>query len=304
LTLSSPGLRLRSHSAIGRGDEHLQLILEDEAGRAHKVIWWQGAAWELPEVALQGQPFDLAYHVRMANYRGARQIQVEFVDLRLRPETDPIQIQEVAPVQVIDLRGQSHPRLRLEQILKDEQCQVWAEGQALGTLEKHGIPAQDRYRLSPAPCLVIWTIPPSRVELEAALQAVSPSRVCIFGLQADTDRAAEFLQRLAGLVKFALNSKEGRLSLPTLVAATAQREATVQKGLAWLEAGGHIRIDEQQGHELRLSQGQGMALAGREKIEQQLRAILAETAAFRVYFARAEAEGLIQAGGASLPTKK
>jgi single-stranded-DNA-specific exonuclease len=303
LILSSPGLRLRSHSAIGRGDEHLQLILEDEAGRAHKVIWWQGAAWELPEATLEGQPFDLAYNVRMGNYRGARQIQVEFVDLRFRPETDPIQIQELAPVQVIDLRGQSHPRLRLEQILKDEQCQVWAEGQALGTLEKQGIPVQDRYHLAPAPSLAIWTIPPGRQELVSALQAVSPRDVYIFGIQAGTDQPSEFLTRLSGLVKYSLKAKEGRLYLPALAAATAQTEATVRKGLAWLETGGHIQLLETGGEDILVCQGQGVAIAEMGMIEGQLRVMLAEASAFRAYFARAEAEGLIQAGGASLPTK-
>jgi hypothetical protein len=99
-------------------------------------------------------------------------------------------------VQVIDLRGQSHPRVRLEQVLKDDQCLVWAEAEALRSLEQAGIPAQDRYRLNPFPSLAIWTNPPGRQELETSLQAVSPTRVYIFGLQAGTDQAAEFLQAI------------------------------------------------------------------------------------------------------------
>jgi single-stranded-DNA-specific exonuclease len=293
LTFSSPKIRLASYSTIGRGGEHLQLILEDEAGNSHKVIWWQGAGWELPEAALEGQPFDLAYHVRIGNYRGGSDLQVEFVDLRLRSDLEAVHVEAAAPIQVIDLRGQSRPRLRLEQILKDEPCPVWAEGEARGSLEKYDIPAQDRYHLFPAPSLAIWTIPPGRQELEAALQAVSPNRVYIFGLQAGTDQPIEFLQRLAGLVKFAITSKGGRISLPALAAATAQPEATVRKGLAWLEAGGHIHIDDQQGSELRFTQGKGVTLAEQQAIEKQLRAMLAETAAFRAYFLRAEADRLI-----------
>jgi single-stranded-DNA-specific exonuclease len=304
LTFSSPDMRLRSYSSIGRGDEHLQLIVEDEAGQMHKVIWWQGAGWELPEAALEGQPVDLAYHVRMANYRGARQLQVEFVDLRVRPLPEGIQTQELRPVQVIDLRGQSHPLQRLQQIIKDEDCLVWAEAEALASLVQAGIPARDRYRLIPAPCLAIWTIPPTRLELEAALEAVSPQRVVLFGLHPNTDQPGEFLQRLAGLVKYALQEKEGQVGLTALAAGTAQDERAVRKGLAWLEASGHICIAEKQGDELLLSPGQGVPTIERGKMEEQLRAMLAETSAFRAYFARAEAEGLIQAGGASLPTKK
>jgi len=304
LIFSSSRVRLRSYSSIGRGDEHLQLIVEDEAGQTFKVIWWQGAGWELPEVALQGHPFDLAYHVRMANYRGARQIQVEFLDLRLAPQAETSLVSEKEPLQVIDLRGQSHPRVRLEQILKDDQCLVWAEAEALRSLEQMGIPAQNRYRLSPSPSLAIWTTPPGRQELEAALEAVSPQQVVLFGLHPNMDQPGEFLQRLAGLVKFALQEKEGQVSLPALAAETAQSEVTVRKGLAWLEASGHIRVDEQQGDEFLLNLGQGVPTAEKGKMEEQLRAMLAETSAFRAYFARANAEGLIQAGGASLPTKK
>jgi single-stranded DNA-specific DHH superfamily exonuclease len=42
LTLASRGLVLKSHSPVGRSDEHLQLIVEDEEGTAQQVIWWQG----------------------------------------------------------------------------------------------------------------------------------------------------------------------------------------------------------------------------------------------------------------------
>lgn len=287
LIFSSSRVRLRSYSSIGRGDEHLQLIVEDEAGLTYKVIWWQGAGWELPEVALQGQPFDLTYHVRMANYRGARQIQVEFLDLRLAPQAETSLVSEKEPLQVIDLRGQSHPRVRLEQILKDDQCLVWAEAEALRSLEQIGIPAQDRYRLSPSPSLAIWTTPPGRQELDASLQAVSPARVYIFGIQAGTDQPAEFLKRLSGLVKFAINAKAGLVSLRDLAAATAHREATVRKGLAWLEAGGHIHLLEIEGTDLQISRGLGVPTDERGKIEEQLKAMLAETTAFRTYFARA-----------------
>jgi single-stranded-DNA-specific exonuclease len=296
LTLSSHRMRLRSYSAIGRGNEHLQLIVEDEAGSIQKLIWWQGAGWELPEEALEGRPIDLAYHVRTGNYRGAREIQMEFVDLRLRSEPEGIQIPSKVSVEIIDSRGQSHPRLRLERLLKEEPCLVWAEGAALDKLVKQGVPARDRYGLTPMSSLVIWTIPPGRQELEEALQAVAPGRVHLFGVQAETDQLAQFLQRLAGLVKYALQAKEGRISLPALAAGTAQRIATVRKGLVWLEAGGHIQLIDQEGEELRLSIGKGAPTSEKGKIEEQLRAMLDETAAFRAYFARADAQALLEIG--------
>ena len=293
LTLANPGMRLRSRSTIGRGDEHVQLIVEDEGNNAFKLIWWQGASWELPEAALDGHPFDLAYHVRMGNYRGLRELQMEFVDLRLASAVEQIQVSAREPVQVIDLRGGSHPRVRLERLLQDEAPLVWAEGQAVQLLKKAGIPSVDRFHLSPSSSLVIWTSPPGRQELATALQAVAPERVYLFAIQPEDTKPTQFLQRLAGLVKFALKSKEGCLDLHDLGTATAQREATVQKGLEWLEAAGHIQIIEHSGTQIRLSPGQVVVMPGTDKIESQLRALLEETAAYRAYFARAAASGLI-----------
>jgi len=293
LTLASPGLRLRSRSTIGRGDEHLQLIVEDEGNNTYKLIWWQGASWELPEAALEGQPFDLAYHVRMGNYRGLRQLQVEFVDLRLVPTVEQIQVSAKKPVQVIDLRGQSHPRARLERILQNEAPQIWAEGQAVQLLAQASISSLDRYHLSPSSSLVIWTTPPGRQELASTLQVVSPDRVYLFAIQPEETKPAEFMQRLAGLVKYALSTKEGRLDLLDLAAATAQREATLRKGLAWLEAAGHIRILEEAGSLLSISPGEGKAQPATGEIEGQLRSMLNETAAYRAYFARAAASGVV-----------
>ncbi|MCK4471434.1 MAG: single-stranded-DNA-specific exonuclease RecJ, partial [Anaerolineae bacterium] len=81
LTLVSRELSLTSHSTVGRTGEHLQLIVEDDEGTDQRVIWWQGAGWPLP----QGR-FDLAYVVRASDYRGQRDVQVEWVDARVKAQ--------------------------------------------------------------------------------------------------------------------------------------------------------------------------------------------------------------------------
>jgi hypothetical protein len=83
LTQASRGLKLQNHSPIGRNGEHLQLIVEDEAGSTQKVVWWQGAGWPLP-----GSSFDLAYTVRASTYRGLRDVQVTWLEAR-QPEIQP-----------------------------------------------------------------------------------------------------------------------------------------------------------------------------------------------------------------------
>jgi single-stranded-DNA-specific exonuclease len=294
LTLVSQSLRLRSSKAIGRGGEHLQLILEDEQGHKGKVIWWQGADWGLERPVREGETFDLAYHARMGDFRGAREVQIEYVDIRLQTRMDPTISLETPTIQVIDHRQQPQPLARLQQLLEAGEITVWAEAEATGLLQKRGIAVQDRYNLFPASRLAIWTIPPGRAELASALEAVSPDCVYLLGLHPGTELIEAFVSRLAGLVKYALYTKASRTGISQLAVATAHREATVRKGLAWLEAMGHICVREEKEGEIELKLGGGQRKPELALVEKQLKALLEETAAFRKYFVAADAPSLVE----------
>jgi single-stranded-DNA-specific exonuclease len=219
LALASRGLTLKSHSTIGRSGEHLRLVVEDEAGAAQKVLWWRGAGHPLP----QGR-FDLAYVVRASDYRGQRDVQVEWVDAREKAPIPRPKAQISKPkVRVVDYREEANPRGLLEQLRAQEDVQVWSEAGA-----RAGIAGQDRYELGPSKGLVVWTTPPGPGELQAVLERVSPEMVYLFGINPGLDHPEEFLKRLAGLTKHALNSHQGRAKVSTLAAATAQREVTAR----------------------------------------------------------------------------
>ena len=283
LTLASRGLALQSHSLVGRGGEHLQLTVEDEAGVAQNVIWWQGAGSPLPE----GR-FDLAYVVRASDYRGQRAVQVEWVDARpIEPPAVPLR---PAPptVQVVDHRGAPDPRSLLERLRGREDVQVWSEAGA-----RAEVSGRDRYELGPSRALVIWTTPPGARELRAALERVSPETVHLFGIEPGLDRPERFLRQLAGLAKQALSSSAGRISLSMLAAATAQRESTVRAGLDWLVARGHVVALGEEGDQVHLAAGSQATSDDLPRIAAGLRAMLEETAAYRAHFARADPETLI-----------
>ncbi len=285
LTLVSEGLSLTSHSTVGRTGEHLQLIVEDEEGTAQRVIWWQGAGWPLPE----GR-FDLAYVVRASNYRGQRDVQVEWVDAR--PIEEPVVALRVGPptVEIVDHRREPNPHQVLERLrAQEEDAQVWSEAEA-----RAEVAGQDRYALQPAKALIIWTTPPGPAELRTVLEKVAPATVYLFGIDPGLDHPEAFLRRLAGLTRYTLNSHQGLANVSTLAAATAQREATVRQGIAWLAARGHLVVLSEEGDEIQLAEGDQVAdPKGFQKPLGSLKALLAETAAYRAHFARAEKESLI-----------
>lgn len=279
LTLGVRDLALRSYSALGRTQEHRLLVVEDSAGQTQRVVWWQSAAWPLPE----GR-FDLACTVRASTYRGQRELQVQWVEAR--PLVVPVITPPPPALEVIDYREEAEPLTALAQL--PPSYQLWREGDLSGPP-----PGAPRQALQPAPALVVWTAPPGPVEFRAALRAVQPQRVYLFGQPAGATDLESFLKRLAGLVKYALANTGGQVELTALAAALAHRESTVHKGLEWLAAQGHITLVDEQAGKVTLAAGTGMKAAAWPPIATQLQALLDETAAYRAYFASAEAALLV-----------
>ncbi len=283
LTLVSRGVRATKKRVVGRNEGHLLLTVEDEGGIARQVIWWRGAGSPLPE----GR-FDLAYVVRASNYRGQREVQVQWVDARPIEEAPTPLRPAPTVVEVVDYRQVSDPLKVLEHLRAEEDVEVWAEA-----AHRAEVGGQDRRKLEPSGCLVIWTTPPSHELLRAALEKTAPEKVYLFGVDPGLDYAKRFLERLAGLVRHALSSEGGRVSLSMLAVATAQREATVRAGLAWLEGRGLLTVLAEESNELYLAEGDRAERGDLSQTAAQLKALLQETAAFRSYFVRADKETVI-----------
>jgi single-stranded-DNA-specific exonuclease len=281
LTLASRGLSLRGHTTVGRTDEHLKLIVEDEEGATQQVLWWRAEASALP----QG-PFDLAYTVRASDYRGRRDVQVEWIDARPIEGPEADQALERPDLEVMDYRGVANPRGELARLQTEPDVLVWSEG-------KDATVGVGRHRLPPSEALAIWTTPPGGPELRAALAQVRPTVVHLFAVDPGLDRPESFLTHLARLAKGAITKEGGTVKIPVLAEATAQREETVRTGLAWLEAQGHVIVLEERGDVTHLAPGDGTSKDDSSALAERLRALLQETTAYRAYVARAHAEDLI-----------
>ncbi len=282
LVLATRNLTLKSFSPIGKNEEHLQLIVEDPAGVSRRIIWWQGAGFGVPE-----ERFDLAYSVRASNYRGERGIQLEWINAR--PIEDVFSVRRrYANLAALDFRGTPDPLKALDEIKRSGPYIIWQEGQKV-----EAVTGVDRYHLGTASSLVIWNIPPGLSELNLILDTVQPERVAFFGLNSAIDGLPGFLKQLAGLIRFAINRRQGQVFAAELAGATAQREMTIRKGIAWWIAHGDIVQVTGNGVLFTLQQGGKPDPAARIKIETELDDLLRETGAFRSYFLRAEIDQLL-----------
>ena len=297
LVLASQGLTLKSSSQLGKNRDHLKLIVEDAFGNQQSVLWWGGGSEELPS-----GKFDLAYTLRASDWRGQRQAQLELVDFRIREE-DRIEV-ITKKLEIIDQRTVLNPIQTLStfnpstssgQRLQPSTT-IWAEAE-----HKKQLTGLDRTMLAPATTLIIWTTPPSREELTAALETVRPETVIVFAIDPGMDDPKTFLDRLAGLVKFTLNQRAGRTSFNELAAATAQKVAVVRAGLDWLSKRGQVAVQIDAGGELTLTAGGQSDESAALAAETRLRSLLNETSAFRAHFRKADINALF---GATPPSKQ
>lgn len=273
LTLMARDLRLLRRRQLDRRGDHLELTVAEADDVERRVIWWSGDADALP----QG-PFDMAFTLRENLYRGQPEALLEWRDARVREGEVVVRRRSW---RAIDCRRHSAPRERLAELLGEEpEALVWREGQT----ELEGV---DRFALRPAHTLAVWTIPPDAVTWEAALKSVGPQQVALFAQEPPWNTAQDLLKLVAGMAKFALQKRDGVLSLDLLAARAAQPQLTIQTCIDWLHLSSQLRfarVDEDRWTVTRAADGQ--AQPPERDIGERLRAQMQETAAWRRHWRR------------------
>ncbi len=281
ITMATRNITIRETHEIGKTHDHLQLLVEDEAGNTRRVIWWQGAGSPLP-----AGKFDMAYTARATNFRGQVSVSLEWIGARVLDENIPVA--EKTRIEVIDQRDALEPETLLTPFLNSPQVQVWREGESAAVIE-----GRDRNHLEGCDTLIIWNIPPGSRELESALKICAPKRVILFGVPAASDQPQAFFTRLTGLARYAIRQRAGWVTIPDLACACGQREITINSGLAWLYAKGVLcQVREDEGR-LQIAEGGILDASSLPRLDEEVKAILQETAAYRAFFLRAGAAQII-----------
>ncbi|MCB9077075.1 MAG: single-stranded-DNA-specific exonuclease RecJ [Anaerolineaceae bacterium] len=288
--LGCRGLRLVDEALFGKAGDHKRLTVEDEAGYRQEVIWWRGAAERSPE----GR-FDLAVTLSPDDFRGGDAIQVELVAVR---EWSPTTV--VRDIELIDYRPSASSQLSavssqptasplpitdLHSLISTlpSPVLVWAEGVTLPDMV-----ATPRHKLQRAETLVIWTAPPGQDILAQAVARVRPQQVVLVAQLPPVDTLAGFIQRLMGLIKYAVAQREGEIFWEELAGALGHRIATVQFGIDWLAAQGKLAVVTKEeelvvvrpGHHSLFDENSGI-------IKTILQSSLTETAAYRQFLRQA-----------------
>ncbi len=266
LTLASRDVTMKSVSTIGKTKEHLRLNVEDESGNVQSILWWGGAGGELPET---GSRFDIAYSLRASTFRGQKQATLQFEEFRV-VEEKAAEVRQ-ARIEIRDCR--LHP----SSFILHPSTLVWAEG-----AEK--AKGKSRFELFQADEFAVYTTPPSPAELRKALEIVNPKVVYVFAIPPAEERAEDYLNRLAGLCKYAIKQRGGVATVHQLAAAMASRESAIRIGLDWLGTGGQLSVSMEDDAVSLSAEKQEKNPYLQAELFTALKDILNETAAYRKYF--------------------
>jgi hypothetical protein len=211
---------------------------------------------------------------------------MEYVDLHSL-EAVKIEVNQ-RQFEVVDHRNVQEPSQLLAALRVQQATMLWAEG-----LERKEVGGKGRHELEPADVLLIWTTPPSPDELRLALEKVDPQKVYLFAVTEPSESPETFIERLAGLLKFAINHRDGSVSWSELETATAQKSATIRAGVNWLVSQGKFYLNKKELDELVVSKGDGTQdLSSAVPLWAEIQSLIAETHAYRTYFKHAAKDSL------------
>jgi single-stranded-DNA-specific exonuclease len=136
-------------------------------------------------------------------------------------------------IQWKDLRGHESP-----QGLVDAACRklganiaLFAEGAQLA-----GYKLADRTEVADKKHLLIWQLPPSKEVFRALVEKSGATTVYLIGAASPAgENASQFLKRLLGVVRFAVNQRDGQASADKLTAALGTTKMSLALGLMILK---------------------------------------------------------------------
>jgi single-stranded-DNA-specific exonuclease len=149
-----------------------------------------------------------------------------------------------------DLRTKEQP----EEVLKRGKAKLGKDMQVFGeTCQPMAGVLVDRTALTAAPHLMIWQFPPTKEIFQTILQTTSCEHVYFVGAgSSENDEPAAYLKRLYGLVRYAVNQKDGKVEADKLAALMGANKMTLALALSvlkgvhlidWFTEDGVINLD-------------------------------------------------------------
>lgn len=267
---------------MGRKSEHLKISASDAFENIQEFIWWRTNQEDIPENKL-----DIAYHLHSSNYQGKPSIQVEIVAIQ-PSETTLVEIRtRKEELEVIDYRNQ--PPSDQEWLEKFKDFVWYQEG-----LKQDFSPAHNRHDLHPSETLIIYSIPPTLIDIQKIYTTVGPKYLLLFGNE-PLDKSINFLiKTIAGMLNHVIKNKNGLFQPNNLAVAIGQRKTTVESVCRYLHSIGQITLLEHPDTQWYIKPGGEKDPTKTELYKQNIEFLHRETLAFHKWFKEVSLDKLKQ----------
>lgn len=224
-------LKITSARPLDRNREHFKFQIQDEQGDSLPFYWWN-----IDETLIPTGSFDLSFSLRKNSYKGETTLQAEYIDIHPveEPETT---IPGEKNLEILDLRLLTQPLEDAMRVSSGKSYLKFEEPPVLDDPFSVG-----RNQLYSVTNLILASIPPSREKMDEILTQASPNCLILAFPPPKLLNISQFLNRLAGLIKFALQNHDGLTSTLDLARAMNQNEGAIEAGIAWFQAEGKILV--------------------------------------------------------------
>ena len=146
----------------------------------------------------------------------------------------PGAVENALTINFKDMRNHATPEALVHAALRKLGATLAVFGEAAPKL--NGVVLSDRASLTVAPHLMLWQFPPNMQVLKTIVQKTSAHNVYLVGgHMPDEDDATGFLRKMLGLVRFAVNQRDGQAEAEKIAAALGTTNVAVALSLSILK---------------------------------------------------------------------
>jgi single-stranded-DNA-specific exonuclease len=277
----STHLNVEEDRRLGRDGEHRRLVVSSASGARQSIMWFNSRDDELP-----ASPLDLVYTIGINNFRGERNLQLNYVASRTsRDERGEIVAAAMPLIQIHDLR---HTPITLDRLPSPDRSVWYVEGI---NLEAFGVAYAPRYleAKEPGQSLVIFSAPPSAHLLRWLYDQHQPRAIYLVGKLTNEDSLDAVIRSVAGMCNYALQRSQP-LQLDRMAARLGLTNEIIRYSLLWLQAKSQLLLQSWENDDtvqIAAATSNGDPEAA-PLCQAKLNELLAEVRAYRRYFMRAK----------------
>lgn len=233
--------KLSEKKLMGPNHDHLRLTVEKN-GMTFNAIWWSVGDINLKK----GDTLDIAFSPNLNEFNGNTTIQLMIKDLH----SDCLVEQEESKVITYDNRKKTDILDKVDGYLKTAKYDfcVFAEKQTVKE-ELKKFPEiysriVDRNSLKAFDGIMFFDYPPTDEIMQEVMSRVHPIRIHYMNYDLQKEQSFDYLKTMAGMIKYACNSKDGRFDLNSSACFLGITNNLVEIILEMFEDLGGVNIKE------------------------------------------------------------